>query len=74
MSAEPLEIETSTEPLIFGLEAMGAMFHRSRQTMARWIRTENFPAGQLPNGTYCTSPALINEWLRSRAPGPEKAQ
>ena len=72
MSAQPQEIEPSPEPLIIGLVQMGKMFSKHRETIARWVRTENFPAARLPNGTYCTSPLLIDEWLRSRCQAQEK--
>ena len=72
MGVEPLEIETSTVPLIFGLEAMGTEFHRCRQTIARWIRVEDFPAARMPNGDYITSHTLIDNWLLSRCQAPKK--
>ena len=72
MGAEPQEIETSTEPFIFGLEAMGTELHRCRQTIARWVRVEDFPAAKLPNGDYVTSHRLIDMWLLSRCQAREK--
>ena len=68
MSIEPQDIGATPEPLIIGLNDMGRLFGRSRQTMARWVRVENFPASRLPNGTYVTEPELIRRWILSRSP------
>ena len=72
MSAQPQEVEPSPEPLVVGLVAIGAMFHRHRETISRWTREEEFPAAQMPNGTYITSPTLVDEWLRSRCQAQKK--
>jgi len=59
----------STSPLQVcrGLEAIGAAFGRSRWTMARWVKEENFPAGKLPNGEHITTPTLVDQWILQRA-------
>ena len=72
MSVHPQEVEPSAEPLIVGLTAIGAIFHRHRETISRWTREEEFPAAQMPNGTYITSLTLVDEWLRSRCHASKK--
>ena len=72
MGAQLQEVEPSSKPLIVGLVAIGEIFGRHRETIARWVRVEDFPAAKLPNGTYCTSPSLIDEWLRARCRVPKK--
>ncbi len=63
MAVQPQEVEPSSGPLIVGLVAIGAMFNRHHETISRWVRTEDLPAAQMPNGTYITSPTLVDEWL-----------
>ena len=59
-------------PILVGLDAIGAAFQRSRWTIKRWILEHAFPAAQLPDGTWVTSYALIDNWLLSRTEdGPE---
>ncbi len=72
MGVQPQEVEPSSEPVIVGLVAIGEIFARHRETISRWVRTEGFPAAQLPDDTYVTTPTLINEWLRSRCRAREK--
>ena len=49
-----------------GLEAIGALFERSRHTIGRWIVNEGFPACQLPNNQWVTTQRLIDDWLAAR--------
>jgi hypothetical protein len=56
----------TTPPVIVGLEAIGAVFGRTRWTIRRWIEREGFPATQLPDGTWTTTQSLIEQWLRDR--------
>ncbi len=51
---------------IVGLDAIGRLFGRSRQTVSRWIKNEDFPAACLPDGTWITSHSLIDDWLFKR--------
>ncbi len=53
-------------PVIVGLDAIGAIFSRTRWTIRRWIDHEDFPASRLPDGTWTTSQTLIDAWLQSR--------
>ena len=73
MSVQPQEVEPSSELVIIGLVKIGEVFDRHRETISRWVRTENFPACQLPDNSYVTTPTLINEWLRSRCQAPRTA-
>jgi hypothetical protein len=52
--------------VIIGLEAIAAVFGRCRQTVARWIRTEGFPAARLPSGEWFTTLNLIDQWVLAR--------
>ncbi len=54
-------------PILVGLDAIGAAFQRSRWTIRRWIDEEDFPAAWLPNGQWCTTTTLIDQWLLDRA-------
>ncbi len=58
---------TLASPILVGLDAIGAAFHRSRWTIRRWIDEESFPAAWLPNGQWCTTTTLIDQWLLNRA-------
>ena len=49
-----------------GLDAIGRLFSRSRWAIARWIRKEGFPAARLPDGTWFTTPRLIDAWILER--------
>ena len=51
---------------VVGLEAIGAIFGRTRWTIRRWIEREGFPASQLPDGTWTTTQSQIEQWLRDR--------
>ena len=53
-------------PVIVGLDAIGAVFGRTRWTIRRWIERESFPASQLPDGTWTTTQGLIEQWLKAR--------
>ena len=72
MGVHPQEVEASSELVIVGLEAIGQVFNRHCETISRWVSTEGFPAAQLPDDTYVTTPTLINEWLRSRCRAQER--
>jgi predicted DNA-binding transcriptional regulator AlpA len=63
-----MNAETHRTPVgpVVGLEAIGRLFGRSRQTISRWIKDENFPAAYLPDGTWVTSHSLIDDWLFAR--------
>ncbi len=52
---------------VVGLDAIGQLFGRTRWTIRRWIDEEDFPAAWLPNGQWCTSTTLIDQWLLDRA-------
>ena len=52
--------------ILVGLDAIGRLFGRSRDTIRRWVYYEDFPACQLPDGSWTTSFSLIDEWLMSR--------
>ena len=52
--------------IVTGLDAIGAMFDRSRWTIARWIKSHGFPAARLPNGEYVTTPGLVDSWIIAR--------
>ena len=56
--------------VIVGLVAIGKLFGRTRWTIRRWIATEDFPAAQLPDGTWTTTLSLIDRWLLDRAAEP----
>ncbi len=58
---------TQNNTVFTGLVTIGALFGRSRWTVKRWIKTEGFPAGQLPDGTHATTLPLISEWVLERA-------
>ncbi len=55
-----------TGSVVVGLEAIGALFERSRHTIRRWIEHEGFPACQLPNNQWVTTQRLIDNWLAAR--------
>ena len=55
----------STE-IVVGLDAIGNLFGRSRWAVARWIRNAGFPAARLPDGTWFTTPSLIDAWVLER--------
>lgn len=61
---------THQDPVYTGLATIGSLFGRSRWTIARWIARENFPAGQLPDGTHATTLPLISAWLLERTQKP----
>ncbi len=52
---------------VVGLDAIGRLFGRTRWTIRRWIDEENFPAAWLPNGQWCTTTTLIDQWILDRA-------
>ncbi len=52
---------------VVGLDAIGALFGRSRYTIRRWIEHQDFPASRLPDGSWTTSHSLIDGWLMARA-------
>ncbi len=54
-------------PVVVGLEAIGALFGRTRWTVRRWIATEGFPASRLPDGAWTTTHTLIDRWILDRA-------
>ncbi len=54
-------------PVFVGLDAIGELFGRSRDTIRRWIYHQGFPASQLPDGSWTTSLTLIDGWLMERA-------
>ncbi len=56
-------------PILIGLDDIGAAFQRSRWTIRRWISEHGFPAAQLPDGTWVTTNSLIDRWLLSRSEG-----
>ena len=56
--------------VIVGLDAIGALFGRTRWTVRRWIATEGFPASRLPDGTWTTTHTLIDRWLLDRVSDP----
>ncbi len=63
--------------IVIGLDAIGGLFGRSRWAVARWIRSEGFPAARLPDGTWFTTPTLIDAWVlerRSRDPLVQEAE
>ena len=49
-----------------GLEDIGLYLGIHRNTVSRWIKQEGFPACQLPDRTYMTTPALIDAWIIER--------
>jgi hypothetical protein len=57
---------TQSEPLLFGLSAMGDVFGKSRWTIRRWIDREGFPACKLPDGHWVTDRELIRRWILAR--------
>ncbi len=57
---------TTSKPIV-GLDAIGQLFGRTRWTIRRWIDEEGFPAAWLPNGQWCTTTTLIDQWLLNRA-------
>jgi hypothetical protein len=61
-----MQTSASAPPIIIGLDAMGELFGRTRQTIARWVRTQNFPAARLPTGEWMTTPSLIDAWILAR--------
>ena len=63
---------TDTSPgnrVITTLADIGIEFGKTRQTIARWIKLEDFPASQLPDGTWTTTMGLIETWIDGRRPG-----
>lgn len=52
--------------VVIGLDQIARLFGRTRQTIARWIRHEGFPAARLPDGVWATTPSLIDSWLLAR--------
>ena len=62
---------------IVGLEQIAALFGKSRWSVARWIRNAGFPAARLPDGTWFTTPSLIDAWVlerRARDPFVQEAE
>ena len=53
-------------PAIVGLEAIGAVFGRTRCTIRRWIEREGFSASRLPDGAWTTTSTLIDRWIMDR--------
>jgi hypothetical protein len=56
----------SSGAVIVGLDEIGNLFGRSRWTIARWIRTQGFPAARLPDGKWFTTMGLIEAWTMER--------
>jgi hypothetical protein len=52
--------------VIVGLDEIGSLFGRSRWAIARWIRTQGFPAARLPDGQWFTTMGLIEAWTMER--------
>jgi hypothetical protein len=52
--------------VIIGLDKIGDLFGRSRWAVARWIRTQGFPAARLPDGQWFTTMGLIEAWTMER--------
>ena len=52
--------------VIVGLDEIGGLFGRSRWAIARWIRTQGFPAARLPDGKWFTTMGLIEAWTLER--------
>ena len=52
--------------VIVGLDEIGNLFGRSRWAIARWIRTQGFPAARLPDGKWFTTIGLIEAWTMER--------
>ncbi len=69
MSIDHMNPSTHPTPSgpVVGLDAIGRLFCRSRWTVKRWIDEEGFPAAWLPNGEWCTTTTLIDQWLLNRA-------
>jgi len=68
-----LQPHTTPAPsgVLVGLATIGGEFHRSRWTVARWIKLHDFPAARLPDGSWFTTASLIDGWnkeLRARDP------
>ncbi len=68
-----LQTRTTAAPgaILVGLASIGGEFHRSRWTVARWIKLHDFPAARLPDGSWFTTASLIDGWaieLRARDP------
>jgi hypothetical protein len=55
-----------TTAVIIGLDEIGNLFGRSRWAIARWIRTQGFPAARLPDGQWFTTIGLIEAWTIER--------
>ncbi len=36
------------------------------RTLKRWIYKQGFLCGKLPNGVWCTTPSLVEIWLRTQ--------
>lgn len=53
--------------LIFGIDTMAWLMHRSKDTIRRWIRYRDFPALRYPNGEWVTSTGLIDQWLLAQS-------
>ncbi len=58
--------EPAPSGVLVGLATIGGEFHRSRWTVARWIKLHDFPAARLPDGSWFTTPSLIDNWLIER--------
>lgn len=54
--------------LIYGIPAMAKYCGIVPSTMHKWLRRHEFPAGKLPDGAWCTSTGLIDQWLLARNP------
>lgn len=54
--------------LLYGLPAIAAYMGYSVSTIQRWIRREAFEVGKMPDGTWCTSTAMVDLWLMARNP------
>ena len=59
-------LASAGSPIVVGLDRIGALFGRSRWAIARWIRTEHFPAARLPDGSWFTTVDLIATWAMER--------
>ena len=52
--------------LLYGAEAIGEYMGCTGHTIHQWIRLHGFLAGRMPNGTWATSTALIDQWIMAR--------
>ena len=53
--------------VVIGLDNIAGLFGRSRCALKRWVASDEFPAAQLPDGTYVSTVRLIDRWIAERA-------